>query len=710
MSGTKLPHTTINFDERMYELDSEKKLGYRFLSTVDDEDLTSEEKLEEWLKYGFDIALPTWDTRARPIFLTSENALDYITPSGDYLEASNLKSRVSELLSILEIPAPDSSDFFFKSTEGNSEIGRPGFKIFPKSAAIAPLSASGVARRNPTFDQASTSLDWTAFQQFTVASERDLVPPNSFELSIKNADIVLTNQDTTFMRRFIESETNSAYNGMLFNFSQDRVRRILTAYYGALGAEKVISYTYDEDGGSLENDDPVVRFLMENTFVWVKCSFYADYITHEDFAQSLSPESSVIHKNLIVGSGDFDRFNRAEIDHEELSFDADRDTAARTRPYTPVTTPTVDIISQALVSGDDLEETIDRAFLDSRKPETKIGSLYYETFEKLLDSTIPEGSREKFTSKWSGGLAPLYFDPDSRVSSSAYADLPTLVPRDGNLTVNGRIFSPTIDELWIAIKQLAAGAEQADTPLDARLEGARPESTTPETERFKIKKHHVATQESEKILGDPVEIEYTFPDYDASPATAASFRVTRWVDEPTRFSYSQYTELKLFYNKLTTLISSGIPESAFEILSTDLPNVNADAYKPIPGVLSLKEVEALIKGVRFNLEVLYTIIWRATVRPGALGRPNGSQAGDADAAGGGLYQLHSRYQFDGGVSATHYSPDSTKGESLASINTVALWDVSKGPPSWSVFLGADGSWHSTMQACVIPVVMDSEAW
>jgi hypothetical protein len=31
------------------------------------------------------------------------------------------------------------------------------------------------------------------------------------------------------------------------------------------------------------------------------------------------------------------------------------------------------------------------------------------------------------------------------------------MPKDGNLITHGRIISPTIDELWIAIKELAAG-------------------------------------------------------------------------------------------------------------------------------------------------------------------------------------------------------------------------------------------------------------
>ncbi|MCA1806682.1 MAG: hypothetical protein LC687_02295, partial [Actinobacteria bacterium] len=86
--------------------------------------------------------------------------------------------------------------------------------------------------------------------------------------------------------------------------------------------------------------DPIENPHLQDVEVWIRCAFFADYVDPSSYNQELHSESDVQHSNLILGTGDFNKFNR------EMAEDV--------RPYLPLTTPREDVLSHTLQANDNI--------------------------------------------------------------------------------------------------------------------------------------------------------------------------------------------------------------------------------------------------------------------------------------------------------------------------------------------------------------------
>jgi hypothetical protein len=303
---------------------------------------------------------------------------------------------------------------------------------------------------------------------------------------------------------------------------------------------------------------------------------------------------------------------------------------------------------------------------------------------------------------------PIWFDPASRESSSSYLDAPIGFGKDGNLVMHGRILSPTIDELWMAIKSLAMGrnADGMATPDFGYPVGdaADPlnDRTTPTDTRFVSKRHRI----EETFVGDPMTI---VADLATEPG---SYSVTAWVNDPSYIKYQFLSDLQSIGDSLTG-DKKGYPFAEAGVGRTS-PDMLTVPYLPDPTVWSNREIEAAIKGLRYNL-----VNWAKFERlnaawTGPLGIDN-LDSDSTNVAGGTAYMLHKDYDallgntvYDSRFDSSHSSAAKGVGVQLLSSGEVpdfrARPNGSSNYPAFSSYLAADGTWRSTWQCVNVQVV------
>jgi hypothetical protein len=162
---------------------------------------------------------------------------------------------------------------------------------------------------------------------------------------------------------------------------------------------------------ALQLIDPAINTRLQTMEIWIRCSFFADYIVPETFNQDLAQTSQVAHKNLVVGLGDYRRYTREAP-------------TAETKPYLPATPPRNDLL---------------------QVPTAAAAPFPIPSYSGTYDSA------------GTGHRAPLgWYDPDYPDETNPANKL-VAIPEEGNAYVSGRIFSPTIDELWTYIKKMVDG-------------------------------------------------------------------------------------------------------------------------------------------------------------------------------------------------------------------------------------------------------------
>jgi len=104
--GFNLPHNIIVLDEKMYlspKIETEK-IGRRLIrkafpyNTEEEIILGNLTTFEKWSTLGFDISMPWFDTRVKPLFLKESNVSKYITGGVDTALNSLLQSIMPEKL------------------------------------------------------------------------------------------------------------------------------------------------------------------------------------------------------------------------------------------------------------------------------------------------------------------------------------------------------------------------------------------------------------------------------------------------------------------------------------------------------------------------------------------------------------------------------------------------------------------------------------
>jgi len=477
MQGYELPHTTIVLNTELYS-SSDFSQGYRrFNIDLDD--------FAKYQLYAIELAIPRFDTRTTPLYITQANM-------AKYLSAAQQTSFLS-ILNTLQPQEVAASDYF------KGETG-PGIKIFEKKAAMRPPNCTAFQNLSPinpniefesplgmSYILGSIPSDAAVWR---VACEEDptTIDPSTGEpigtdynaANINQTDILLTNHDLVFEQKYLSAaSTFTAYGGICLNPISNNVKKLIRTYYNSGPAGSSLSLPT----GNMASDgiDSFTQLLLKNTWVWVKCAFFGDYIDYRDFNQKLNQDSEVVFRNAVIAGNKSDnRYNKSYTNPNTESskqyttgFDPKKDKAVNTVPYISQTAPSIDLMASQLLFDFDpnynsrtgsnstsFDNNLNKLLNAARLPANNIGSIYNVPMEQQNRdydlSTLIE-QPQQLTPPASNKLPPIYFDPVSRKSADKYDDVPIVTAKDGNLVVNGRIFSTTIDEIWVAIKKLAAG-------------------------------------------------------------------------------------------------------------------------------------------------------------------------------------------------------------------------------------------------------------
>ena len=456
---------------------------------------------------------------------------------------------------------------------------------------------------------------------------------------------------------------------LLSNYSSDHQTFDINAWYDAIknsSASASASSSFD---------------VLDYIYFWVKAPFCADYIDPDDFNQSLNQDSDVVHRNLMVTNNYSDAIRNNFNRYDEASYYSDDSSIEKefleqySRPYIPTNSPLKDFISNALLkiegisnydydTHSDLNGAINGLLEAPRIVDSENRNVLGSVYSLPVRNTDNEIQR----------ITPFnFYDPDSREEADYYralGRLPTLIGRDGNITTDGRIMSPTIDELWYIIKKMISG-EPAGNTDSTKTNIALPHNEIAEDTTLK---EAVMAQYNQSFDGvskaiDPIDFEYECDDDDGKINKVS---VKEYVVQPESITHKIYTllgdvsdRLNTFYNEnfkpnddLTTDEESGITITKYTGNSRALKRVGdyiigttkmetaskaGGEYGPRASApLSLRELEAAILGNKYNIENNFVFASKTYAVTGKFGKVE-KDDDENIVSGGSLYQMHRDY-------------------------------------------------------------------
>lgn len=561
--------------------------------------------------------------------------------------------------------------------------------------------------------------DWkieaaSAYKGHSVTSENE---------SAASANIIVLEPDESFNLIYNTENTESLTAYKKVFIKQDVLKNILNYYINnysvgvfaegnanSLKADDIlqsISPTKGFEPGTalsdLSDDAPLIFEFLKNTFVFIRASFFADYVQPEVFKQNLTEQSEVKHKNIIIsGQGDFHRYS------DSLSGGPEN-----TRFYRMQTAPTVDLLSknyakQVNINNYDNAEDREALYNELFAKHELFGSALYDNKNTKASSTSPN---DYLTS-------PQYFDPEApqyRDNNSEASDPPVLIPEAGNLYVDGRILGPTIDEIWKYFKQIVSGTiaysdvkSRTDNGFTYNNEYPCNENTTPEERKgvaFYKEYNSTGDTNSALTIGDPIESEIKTHENGFE-----YLNITKWVTPPTHFKIQVYEFLKAASEEVMKGQISGLEAGhKIENLAPSDDNTfnntgsetidpyksNSSIYGPRSNPYSLRELEAMLANTKYNINALMSFLVKNYTVNGALSYGKG-----------GLFQFHKNYNSQIGSPNTIYKgpiPDVGEGadiEDRANLTSRAPSDYGKEAANTSisctakdVYLAADGTWR-----------------
>jgi hypothetical protein len=494
--------------------------------------------------------------------------------------------------------------------------------------------------------------------------------------------------------------------------------------------------------GNPNEDGTRWKTLLKNTYVWVRAPFFADYVKPDDFEQSLNPESKVVHNELMLsGAGDFKKYDMFSTSSTEVfktgiletsslpGIGANAETnpndlpllgmSELSMPYVPKTSPTVDIYTSKLLDKDPYLNGLKLKDRDESNYSSKIfvsgGQAKIEDFLEnevsgndmvvrgLPISAINRKNSRTESTPMESLIPPNWFDPENRLSDDYYNQMgkfPTVVPKDGNLYVDGRIIGPTIDEIWIMLKKLTGGrlsdinSKGRETQLDLGIPvgtGVRLNNTNttmtevPDSEfNFTIT---TSDNNKEPKYGDPIDFQYSPEGGSTNPSLFDQrLNITKFINQNNTITYPVYKSLKLLSDKIVAHTDEGehIIEGVDGNITTNRRITNFTAWKdinsdkeqdnivkendsiesgfwgPRSAPYSLRELEAMIMGNKYNIITQARFVKENFAVTGGLGKVAGIKEGDmSNFTSGSLYQLHKNYNFDVANPNTYYNNSGT---------------------------------------------------
>ena len=577
LTGCKLEHDIICLNTSMLKTDGT-------VDTTQSADIIA----STWWSNGIDISLPMFDARAKK-------------------KEIDCKASVNDLA------------IFY----GNKYV------IYDKDSALEPknttvFTSRGIKIKN---EKNGVSLTWETYSPPSIGIY------NSIEKST-TLDILLSAQDKAFKSTLVTQDGFDAYNRLFINpytnFAVDLVMKATgmnlnlvqnlqdgtflsphsyvfpnwSFFWDATNTQSIASVINSTNGTDAWYN------LLKNTFVWVRAPFYADYIKPDDFEQSLTPESKVVHNELMLsGAGDFKKYdmsitqdatipekglndnknvsqyglgatsNAAHID--DLGF------SELSMPYIPKTSPTVDIYTSNLLDEEELLRGIKNiGDKDSTNYSSKISLSKESTqIQNFLDQKVSgndmiirglpvaainrDNAVDSENTSPESLIPPNWFDPENRYSDKYYSEMtkfPTVVPKDGNLYVDGRIIGPTIDEIWIMLKKLTGGRLSDDDSKTraATLDIGIPVGTSNHSNNTDTTMTEVPDSEFNfKIgkglkYGDPIDFKYNVTvDDEKTKLYSQKLEITKFVNQNDTIAYPVYNSLKLLSNSIVNNTNDG---------------------------------------------------------------------------------------------------------------------------------------------------------
>lgn len=560
--------------------------------------------------------------------------------------------------------------------------------------------------------------------------------------SANTEDIILLNKDTVFSNTMTFEDGKAAYTKLRLRVDLDSDSDCSEKALMLLAGAIILNSTRSDllislyTGVNSSNDviGPLRKFLKANfdalnyLYFYVKAPFAGDYIKPSDFNQSLNQDSEVSFRNLLLANN-YDKV-RNTFDRFDESFTTDTGESSSstflekmTRPYVPKNSPLKDLLSDDLITssnviGDSLETKAHNLIKHS-----------YDNVDNLFGSAlvtpVSDDAQTRFT--------PFtYYDPQSREDSSYYVNLtriPTVIGKDGNITTDGRIMSPTIDELWYIIKKLISGRS---SETDARLSTLKGDYYKGDTS---LKEAVNAQYSFDGVVADPIDFKYKTDSND----NVVGYEPSEWVAQPSQTKLIIFNALKeqvKSINAFYKLQNSNATDRDIENDSGFSEKSFIDQeFGPRTNPMSLRELEAAMLGNKYNIVVSFMQAARTFAVTGKFGKEDKTVN-----AAGSLYQLHKDYNADlsapntvfkdNGDQSTdavfsdlsnanetyndrpvymldskHKKMDSTNGKRMpvmAANYSKSLTD--KDYLSSEIFLAADGTWRYLYEHVRMPVL------
>ena len=542
------------------------------------------------------------------------------------------------------------------------------FYVQDKSAALYPSDIKTVFALNHTWKdyfrtvsilaQPDVSTSYRVDEMFTASVDTDENPSSS--------DIYVRETDEIFTSTMVFEDGKKAYTTVGIN----RTIRILKLILGALlfnsNKSSELPNLRDYFNSNVLNNQEIENIfsgllnakigdkpLLSYVYLWVKAPFCADYIDPKDFNQDLNQDADVIHKNLLLSNnydGVRNNFNRYNEDIDFLSKTSSDYLEKMSRPYCPMISPMKDVLSEKLmllsgVSGSSISEKATKLLEDSLKDDSIIGSVLVS----------PNGTTASDIAKYTPFT---YYDPESRELENYYVELgklPSLIGRDGNLTTDGRIMSPTIDELWYIIyKTILGHSNESSTYISLPSSsnyGGKDTSLAEAT-----KEYNWSNDDGIKYKGNPLS--FIFNTNDDGEVNGVS--VDEWVSNPDEHYLNVHSKVQSISSDVTSFFdaqnedvagSRSIFKTGDDIALGDAVTHSKEfayvgrEYGPRNVPLSLRELEAALMGIKYNVDNNFAFESKTYTTSGMFGKVEKDE-NNVIVAAGSLYQMHRDYNAD----------------------------------------------------------------
>lgn len=692
--GCHLEHDIICYNKSLYKSDV---INTADLNIQDSKLLTNDEEVKfnsEFEKntnkylygtFGIDISIPFYAPASRPEIIDIPGTSDYGTLKGKQFYKYD-KNGV--------IPYGDLRTFTINSISMNNSWGnKPCITV--DDGFIEPFYLKTfIPSKIGPYDE-----------EKEVASLRDI-----------GYDIWLKGKNTQFTSENNLDENFEAYNSICIDpkssFGKMLIIRAISLDSSTFAGERGSEPASKKESYSsiISNDSEFfklseIRDLLQSTFVWVRAPFFADYVKPNSYNQSLNKASKVVHKDLILSkNGDFNEYNESIIaeyttedeDNPEQVLDTNT-TWIDSLPYISKTAPVLDFIkpedfdTSQMIGSDNWFKDYDITGIPIPTTMFKLG------FDGKNDTITTDNLANMFCPfiYWNTEYAESVGDPNNPAFSSFTNGVsPVFIKKFGNLYADGRIFSPTIDEIWTAYKELVCGRTDVNSDIkndDEAIPVAK-ENT------LKLSANHRITYSNDKNKwsfkfeeldkqGDPLNFELGYYD---SEGNIIPTKVTDYINHNDSISYNIFSSVKNLNETLrASLLNNTITERQSVDYSTrisffnlgkpydELPlnfndkseysesNITFDnaptgksptdrtatkfknfIFGPRPNPYSLRELEAMSKGNRYNIDTLAIWLKKNGVINSKVTYRYNSSATDtsySNEAKSGLYQFHKDY-------------------------------------------------------------------